>query len=846
MPTRIMNWVILIPFLATMSSSNLRISSFNCRGLSIYRDITSVNNDIVRNLSGSSDIILLQETWLFKQDLGKLNDFIPEFYGYGESTIDASMGTINGHPPGGVAILWKRNLNKIVKPLNLGYDWLCGVCIKNENWAVYILCVYMPCQSRDNYDEFINKCGILLSVINDIDCPNIIIAGDYNANVNDANSMFGAHLREVCNENNLLIPTINDLPIDSYTFISEIWHSMSWIDHCICTESCGSLLDSFEISYDLSDRDHIPFSFSIDVGCVPRLVLCDHINTRSINWDRMTCMDIFDYKTELEISLEAITCPIEALACRDSFCTNVTHRDAIDNYFNDIASCINRTSETFCPERARENFGAAIPGWNLYVREHRERSIEAHISWVRGGRPESGPIYESKMSMHRAYKNAISRVRANEDSAVKDSLAMKMLMGPSKVFWRDVKRVSGIKSHSNIIEGCDDSNSICDLWQSHYESVFNCLEPTSAFTTYEPEPFMTITPNELCTAFGKLKNGKASGPDMISAENIKYGGPVLFNHLLLLFNSFLTHGFLPEKFMSSSISPVIKDSKGDITSRSNYRPICISSTVSKLFEFVLLARLEPHIDISANQFGFQSGIGIDSCIYSLKENIIRVDRLGSNAFVCLLDASKAFDRINHEKLFFKLSQRGVPNYLIRTLKFWYNNQSMFVKWGSVQSSAFKCSNGIKQGGVLSPLLFNVYFDDLSKELNKLDVGPQVGDKRCNHFMYADDIALFAISVTGLQRLINICLTYGLKFDILFNPAKTKLIVFRNRNFRNVIFPAVRINGQVIEEVTESKYLGYWLCNDLSDDLDIQRQTRYIYAQGNGLIRKFHNCTVIRL
>ena len=90
------------------------------------------------------------------------------------------------------------------------------------------------------------------------------------------------------------------------------------------------------------------------------------------------------------------------------------------------------------------------------------------------------------------------------------------------------------------------------------------------------------------------------------------------------------------------------------------------------------------------------------------------------------------------------------------------------------------------------------------------------------------------------------MTYGLKFDILFNPAKTKLIVFRNRNFQNVIFPAVRINGQVIEEVTESKYLGYWLCNDLSDDLDIQRQTRYIYAQGNGLIRKFHNCTVIRL
>lgn len=76
-------------------------------------------------------------------------------------------------------------------------------------------------------------------------------------------------------------------------------------------------------------------------------------------------------------------------------------------------------------------------------------------------------------------------------------------------------------------------------------------------------------------------------------------------------------------------------------------------------------------------------------------------------FMCFLDASKAFDRINHEKLFNKLSKRGVPRYLIRILIFWYLQQTMQVKWGEFISDTFKVSNGIQQGGILSPLLFNV-------------------------------------------------------------------------------------------------------------------------------------------
>ena len=90
-------------------------------------------------------------------------------------------------------------------------------------------------------------------------------------------------------------------------------------------------------------------------------------------------------------------------------------------------------------------------------------------------------------------------------------------------------------------------------------------------------------------------------------------------------------------------------------------------------------------------------------------------------------------------------------------------------------------------------------------------------------MYASDLALFAITPRGLQKLIDVCELFVNNNDFLFNPAKTKLLVFRHSKFKDVTFPQVRLNGVMIEEVTETKYLAYLLCNDLSDDLDIERQ-----------------------
>ncbi len=83
-----------------------------------------------------------------------------------------------------------------------------------------------------------------------------------------------------------------------------------------------------------------------------------------------------------------------------------------------------------------------------------------------------------------------------------------------------------------------------------------------------------------------------------------------------------------------------------------------------------------------------------------------------------LDASKAFDRIKHSVLFKKLLNRGAPVYIVKLLMFWYENQTMFVRWAGVLSQPFGVGNGVRQGGILSPYLFNVYMDGLSDSLNE--------------------------------------------------------------------------------------------------------------------------------
>ena len=232
----------------------------------------------------------------------------------------------------------------------------------------------------------------------------------------------------------------------------------------------------------------------------------------------------------------------------------------------------------------------------------------------------------------------------------------------------------------------------------------------------------------------------------------------------------------------------------------------------------------------------------DQCVFLYKQAISYYVNQNNPVFSTFLDASKAFDRVNHKLLFKKLSNRNVPACFVRLFAYWYSTQCMKVRWENVSSNPFTVSNGVLQGGVLSPYLFSLYMNDLFRKLNFVQSGCFVGSSLLNHLMFADDLCAFSPSVKGLQKLVNVCKEYAVNNCIIFNNDKTVGMIHQNKKFKVNVEPNIILDGRCIQFVNSVKHLGVLITNDLFDELDINRQLRYLYCVGNTLRSKFHNCS----
>jgi len=237
----------------------------------------------------------------------------------------------------------------------------------------------------------------------------------------------------------------------------------------------------------------------------------------------------------------------------------------------------------------------------------------------------------------------------------------------------------------------------------------------------------------------------------------------------------------------------------------NYRGITLSPIISKLPESVLLSQFKDQLTSDQLQFGFKPKSSCSHAVFTFKTVIDYYIKNDCTDNICALDISKAFDRVNNYKLFCVLMDRLLPRQFIALLCDWLAKCFVCMWWGSTYSSWFRILAGVRQGAILSPILFAVYMDPLIMQLRQLGLGCRLLNEFYGCLLYADDILLITHTVHAMQLMLHCCDKYADDFDIRFNSGKSVAMRIGKR-FSERCVP-LQIGNRDITYVSELKYLG---------------------------------------
>ncbi|MCP4337615.1 MAG: reverse transcriptase family protein, partial [Desulfobulbaceae bacterium] len=329
---------------------------------------------------------------------------------------------------------------------------------------------------------------------------------------------------------------------------------------------------------------------------------------------------------------------------------------------------------------------------------------------------------------------------------------------------------------------------------------------------------------EVSEALKKVKMGKASGIDGVCGEMLKYGGEIVIEWVWKMCRLAWEEGSVPEDWKSGVIVPLYKG-KGERGVCGNYRGICLLSVVGKVYCRVVIERVRERTEkwVGEEQGGFRKGRGCVDQIFSLRCVVEKCLEKGQKVYAAFMDLEKAYDRIDREGLWKVLRIYGVPGKLLRAVKSLYEGARAAVRVESEQSEFFELNVGLKQGCVMSPWLFSVYMDGVMKEIQgrAVDVGvPMMGEGsewKLPVLLFADDTVLLSDNEWELQGLVNMFRTVCERRNLKVNVGKSKVMVFERGAATDC---EVRLNGQVMANVSSFKYLGSVMSKDggLEDEM----------------------------
>ena len=761
------------------------------------------------------DVFAVSETALS----GSIPNVDLEIPGYSILRCDLQQNVTHG----GVLIYYKDHLplrhcpnlenhpNMLVTELSFG-----------RNKKVFFSVIYRkPNQTPEEFQFFSNALGNLYNNIKVLNPYISIFVGDYNAHssswwAGDRDDDCGNTLCELFNENNL------------HQLVNQPTHIIRDSSSCIdlvITDQPNLFLDC-DIHPSLHAPCHHQINFcKVNISNPPpkpykrRLWHYGRADEAAIH----RCINQFDWDGALD-------------ACaHDPNLQVKLYTDTILNIFKNFVPFDNVIIKPKEPPWLTRN-----------VRSYYNKYRKAYKNYINRGRPDNLATHISDMREH--YAKLVS------DAKNKYSLRLgNKLRDPStgpKTYHSVLKNLMGDSKNTIIPPILENNIFICNSQDK--ANIFNTFFAKQCTTVQtdsilpadngEPPPYqilsVTFTINDIRDLLKGLNPNKSHGCDGISIRMLKLCGEGLAKPLFKIFTNCVSKKCFPDLWKKGNIIPIHKKDEKYLVK--NYRPISLLPITGKLFEKVIFNNLYSHFFdnkiISDKQSGFRKGdstvkqlIAICHNIYSAYDAFPPMEARG-----VFLDISKAFDKVWHQGLVFKLRNNGVNGNFLHLILDFLTNRVQRVNLEGVESTWHNVEAGVPQGSILGPLLFLVYINDLLEGIQS------------NAFIFADDTSLFHIGLNPVESstVLNLDLanitTWANQWKMIFNPDISKQaveVVFSKKQPPSV-YTDLTFNGIPVKKVSETKHLGVILDSKLSFKSHISAKIS-IARKGVGIIKKIY-------
>ncbi len=777
----------------------LRVCTFNMHG---------VNNgiDIVNQLSNRLDVICLQETWL------RSGDYVPfvhlsDFDKFTYSAMQEGVHMV-GRPFGGLTILTRTSCVHSVVDVGCSFNNRAQ-CISFEysgrNYVLFNM--YLPCAGAVDYDADVQIIhAFMMDIVHNIVASGtqVLIAGDFNVdmkienNVNSVNSV-KAFIQD-CNLISCLSHYGGDL---WYTFRCAARNVYTSIDNIFVPASAVCSVGQVEIIDDsINFSDHLPVICALHYN-----VACDvgHVDGVHSQQDNHYCVYVWSdlakqqYYYSTGVALQAL---IASLPWHES---RLSGHEYVEVLYTHLVDVLIKCSAVHCKTFVSKSHNT-VP-WSHRLEYLKCASRDALNSWRAGGCPLNGSLKEKLALARRDYKKAVKTAKRDYKAVRADRLRHSLSDQNSRKFWRLVNNDCN-RQTAGMVSSLD-ANSFATSFRSNFvnsaDNMAAVKNHLSACGEYVNKTELIFDVEEVEKAALALNNSSALDSDGINAFHLKYAHPAICVILKTLYNKMMQLGAVPRNFGRSVITPVVKNASRSTNDLSNYRPVSIISIIAKTFESLVNLRFGHLFSTSVNQFGFSANGGCSKAIFAFNSTVQYFREKNSNVYLCALDISKAFDRLNHYSIFQCLIERGLPVQLVDVFCGWFRNMLSCVKWGSSESVYFNVLSGCPQGSILGPKFFNMVMDKLLVSLEKSGLGCYVGNSFAGAVAYADDVILLSASVRKLKLMLSICYDFGVSCDLSFNTDKS-FCGLVGRLFGGT-FPTFLMGGQGIPRTENLVYLG---------------------------------------